>query len=113
MAKGVADSGGDEPAPFELGLLGGSPGEERIDVRTDLRITPELTLGGSKLREPPVGVEDGVDETNSLQAKRVLADGGLPVLAPCVAEAADLDGRRPALARLLGGALGRQALEER
>ena len=113
MAKGVAESGGDEPTPFELGLLVGGPGEERFDVRTDLGIAPEFALGGGKLRERPVGLEDGVDETNPLQAERVLADGGLPVLSPCVAEAADLDGRGPALAGLLGSALGRQALEER
>jgi hypothetical protein len=70
-----------------------------------------LALSGREFRELAVGVEDGVDETDPLEAARVLADGGFPVLAARVRKASDLDRRRAALAGLVVGAVGGVSLK--
>ena len=106
MAQGVSEGGGDEPAPFELGLC--SAAQVKNAPTTSCTSASRLSSLAEQIREMAVGVEDGVDAPHALDAGVAAGDGGLPSLATRVDEAPDLEGRRPALAWLLGGAVGRQ-----
>jgi hypothetical protein len=113
VANGVSECSGDEPAFGTLFVLGACPSEKGIDERAYGLVALRLALNRSELRERPVGLEDRVDEAYPVQAERVLADGGFPVLAASVRKASDLNRRRSALARLVVRAVGWDALEER
>ena len=81
VANGVSEGGGDEPAFVAFFVLCAGPGEEGVDERAHGLVALRLALNRREFRERPVGVEDGVNEAYTVEAERVLADGGFPVLA--------------------------------